>query len=555
MSDKININKIGSGEELRRALGQMKADGLISDSRLKDISAKMDKLVDDISRESGESFRVTCAGVYNSGKSSLLNALTGSEHFKVGDVPTTDSIDEFTSGGLTYVDTPGLNANDMDNATAVKAFKDADLIIFVSNIQNGGLNKAEAGYLTALSDILGGKDNLRRQTLFVMSNLHQCPEGQAPVIADEHRRNIEKTFGFAQDDIMLYDALTYQTGVSGNNQALINASGIPALKKKIAERAKAVAAGSAEISGDRISASADALSESLSGVLGELKKKLASADVKTDKAAVKAAAEKCAKLIDDTIGGIEPIKPAGGMDVLLLPITHDLSGFHGESSESAAKRRIREKLSRAYNRRESVLKEASSRVAGMIMSYNQYKRESGDYYYDINRRAVNAVIECNNIFRAAGISLPTSAIADIEVVPSLCNTSERELRDIISEDVIEYDGYYTLDSYADYCDVDEEYAGSGRFGRDKYTYGCYNVHNGAYEMVKDMKGTFNSNVDSAWRQTVSNSQLFCGKVITELEARKAEMLAAADSAIADSGSGADEALKNAVSALDDFFRE
>ena len=189
------------------------------------------------------------------------------------------------------------------------------------------------------------------------------------------------------------------------------------------------------------------------------------------------------------------------------------------------------------------------------MSYNVYQRTDGDYYYAINRRAANAVMECNKMFREVGISLPTSAIADIEVVPSLCNTSERELRDIISEDVIEYSGYYTLDSYADYCDVEEEYAGSGMFGRDKYTYGCYNLYKGAEEMIKDMKGTFNSNVNSAWRQTVSNSQTFCNKVKAELESRKDAMIQAAESAVANSGDDKEtENLKKAVAELEGFLK-
>lgn len=292
---KINISKTGNGEELRKTLNSLESEGLISSEQSKKITSELDKLIDDLSRNHGKSFRVTCAGVYNSGKSSLLNALTDSEHFQVGDVPTTAAIDELTVDGLTYVDTPGLNANDMDNATAIKAFKDADLIIFVSNLMNGGLNSAEAKYLTALSEILGGKENLRRQTLFVMSNLHQTPDGQAPEISAEHRGNIEKAFGFAPEDIMLYDAVTYKTGVSTNQKALIKASGIPALKKKISERAETVSDNSDTISGDRISASESALSESLSALLDGLTKKLPNADTKLDKAAVQAVEKKCEK--------------------------------------------------------------------------------------------------------------------------------------------------------------------------------------------------------------------------------------------------------------------
>lgn len=100
---KINIIKAGNGEELRKTLNSLESEGLISSEQSKKITSELDKLIDDLSRDHGKSFRVTCAGVYNSGKSSLLNALTDSEHFQVGDVPTTAAIDELTVGGLTYV--------------------------------------------------------------------------------------------------------------------------------------------------------------------------------------------------------------------------------------------------------------------------------------------------------------------------------------------------------------------------------------------------------------------------------------------------------------------
>lgn len=82
---KINISKTGNGEELRKTLNSLESEGLISSEQSKKITSELDKLIDDLSRGHGKSFRVTCASVYNSGKSYLLNALTDREHFQVGD--------------------------------------------------------------------------------------------------------------------------------------------------------------------------------------------------------------------------------------------------------------------------------------------------------------------------------------------------------------------------------------------------------------------------------------------------------------------------------------
>ncbi|MGN1119586.1 MAG: hypothetical protein ACI4Q4_04455, partial [Oscillospiraceae bacterium] len=70
MSDCINISKIGNGKELRSTLERIAAEGLISKTQYSEIASKLDKLVDDLSHKPGKAFRVTCAGVYNSGKSS-----------------------------------------------------------------------------------------------------------------------------------------------------------------------------------------------------------------------------------------------------------------------------------------------------------------------------------------------------------------------------------------------------------------------------------------------------------------------------------------------------
>ena len=58
---------------------------------------------------------IVCTGIYNAGKSTLLNALTGTEHFPTGDVPTTKTVAQAELDGAVYIDTPGLNAAEADD--------------------------------------------------------------------------------------------------------------------------------------------------------------------------------------------------------------------------------------------------------------------------------------------------------------------------------------------------------------------------------------------------------------------------------------------------------
>lgn len=70
-------------------------------------------------------------GVYNAGKSSVINALVGEEIAKVGDIPTTATIQNINWNGFTLVDTPGIVANDEHTEIAEQEIKRNDVILFV----------------------------------------------------------------------------------------------------------------------------------------------------------------------------------------------------------------------------------------------------------------------------------------------------------------------------------------------------------------------------------------------------------------------------------------
>ncbi|MEJ2765375.1 GTPase [Photobacterium sp. MCCC 1A19761] len=70
-------------------------------------------------------------GVYNAGKSTLLNALIGREEAEVGDIPKTDRVDAYQVGDVQILDTPGIDAPIEHEAVSREQLKKSDAVIFV----------------------------------------------------------------------------------------------------------------------------------------------------------------------------------------------------------------------------------------------------------------------------------------------------------------------------------------------------------------------------------------------------------------------------------------
>lgn len=80
-------------------------------------------------------------GVYNAGKSTLLNALFGKEEMaKTGDAPETKKIHKYTYNGYTIFDTPGLNAKSEDDTVTKEHLKKSELVVFIMS-NNGSLEE------------------------------------------------------------------------------------------------------------------------------------------------------------------------------------------------------------------------------------------------------------------------------------------------------------------------------------------------------------------------------------------------------------------------------
>ena len=70
-------------------------------------------------------------GIYNAGKSSIINELIGWDEAEVNDKPTTDRVQYFTFNGYRIADTPGVGAPIEHEQITQEHLRKADVVIFV----------------------------------------------------------------------------------------------------------------------------------------------------------------------------------------------------------------------------------------------------------------------------------------------------------------------------------------------------------------------------------------------------------------------------------------
>ncbi len=81
-------------------------------------------------------------GIYNAGKSSILNELLGEDRAKTADIPQTDKVDAYPWNGYELFDTPGVGAPIKHENVTNTQLKEADIVMFVMST-TGSNEKAE----------------------------------------------------------------------------------------------------------------------------------------------------------------------------------------------------------------------------------------------------------------------------------------------------------------------------------------------------------------------------------------------------------------------------
>ena len=170
-------------------------------------------------------------GVYNAGKSTLINALLGQELAAVADVPETARVQGYRWGDFEVLDTPGIDAPLEHEEITREQLIQSDVVIFVVNPL--GVVEEEKTLDVLLELVLAGK------MIFLVLN---CKDRFDPIdlarIKDELRERIQQKAGTRQVlgniPIVEVNARSALKAKLENKQNLLNSSGFPKFESELA---------------------------------------------------------------------------------------------------------------------------------------------------------------------------------------------------------------------------------------------------------------------------------------------------------------------------------
>lgn len=180
--------------------------------------------------------RVAACGIYNAGKSSLLNTLVdkvgdGAEAFKTGDVRITTTVAEWKVNQLTFVDTPGVDGADEDDEAAWQGVLRSDYFLYVHRLSAVEFEQRELQFLKRLKEHTHG---LESRLALVISQIDGVG---SDADVSRYDTTIRKTFadavGFEPEQVFPVSVVRYIKGTQEAKPVLVARSGIPALKQWI----------------------------------------------------------------------------------------------------------------------------------------------------------------------------------------------------------------------------------------------------------------------------------------------------------------------------------
>lgn len=174
-------------------------------------------------------------GVYNAGKSTLINTLLGREEAATDDIPLTDKVCAYQWGQYSILDTPGVDAPiEHENVTNAQMLK-ADAIIFVVDPIG---TAEEAKTLSVLMDL----QQAGKQVFLVLNEKKAINEEDFIKLKDQTRERLQQMAAerglrdvLKNIPIVRINAKRALQGQLKNQPKLVELSGYPAFEKQLRE--------------------------------------------------------------------------------------------------------------------------------------------------------------------------------------------------------------------------------------------------------------------------------------------------------------------------------
>lgn len=180
---------------------------------------------------------VTCMGLYNHGKSTLLNCLINDynlQTFKTADIRETYKNKSVKYGDFTFVDTPGLNANKNDDKRVMDAVKKSDINIFVHNVNTGEFVASEIDFFNSIKKYWSNPAEFLNRTIFVLSRIDEVNSKQDIIsTANRMKQQLNDIFNIKNIKIIPVSSIDYIDGKLENEKELVVDSNILKLEKEI----------------------------------------------------------------------------------------------------------------------------------------------------------------------------------------------------------------------------------------------------------------------------------------------------------------------------------
>ena len=168
----------------------------------------------------------------NHGKSSLFNSLLDKEVFAAQDVRTTmKNQDVQWLDNVYLIDTPGLEAEQSDDAAAYNAYRRANMIVFVHNVKVGELHDKELNAINKIKTLFDNDNFFCKHFCLVLTFKDADSNESIISIRAKTLGDIKTHCGISDFQTFIISNSRYQKGLAENKQNMIRHSGIPELRE------------------------------------------------------------------------------------------------------------------------------------------------------------------------------------------------------------------------------------------------------------------------------------------------------------------------------------